>query len=387
MCHSDRVAKKCYIREDMTTTAASAMDIISMCTLSENNYHPDPNIVAKPRSVECAVNPSSNAQSSNANESMLQFADDNNIQTREVISSPNEVNPSCNRQSSNANESVLQCADDNNIQTREVISNPNEVNPSCNRQSSNANESVLQFADDNNIQTREVIFSPNEVNPSCNRQSSNANESVLQFADDSNIRTVQVISNPKAVNVAEKKSPAGPGGKSPEERKLSSKEEGVILNVYDDLIKSRDQIVTDHVRSLMKHDPSLRVLVPIPGMVKKVVDRIRYLQHKKGEPEPAMRPDDLPETQVEEETQKWLRSVDSSSSDSSTRMLWSSEETAMILKHFGDLVKNPSKIQMQEAFNTIDELAPLLKVKGFQRCVDKVRNTRRSLKKNKAASN
>ena len=35
MCHSDRVAKKCYLREDMTTTAASAMDIISMCTLSK----------------------------------------------------------------------------------------------------------------------------------------------------------------------------------------------------------------------------------------------------------------------------------------------------------------------------------------------------------------
>ena len=200
----------------------------------KKNYHPDPNIVAKLRSVECAVNPSSNGQSSNAKESMLQFADDN-------------------------------------IQTREVISSPNEVNPSCNGQSSNANESMLQLADDN-IQTCEVISSPNAVNPSSNLKSSNANESMLHFADDNNIQTVQVISNPKAVNVAEKKSPAGPGGKSPEERKLSSKREDAILNVYDDLIKSTDQIVTDHVRSLMKHDPSLRVLVPIPGMVKKVVD-------------------------------------------------------------------------------------------------------------------
>ena len=87
-----------------------------MCTLSEKNYHPDPNIVAKPRSVECAVNPSSNAQSSNAKEWMLQFANDNNIQTREVISSPNAVNPSSNIKSSNANESMLHFADDN-IQT------------------------------------------------------------------------------------------------------------------------------------------------------------------------------------------------------------------------------------------------------------------------------
>ena len=317
MCHSDTVARKCYLREDMTTTAASAMDIISMCTLGEKNYHPDPNIVAKPRSVECAVSPSSNAQSSNANESMLHFADDNNIQTRGIISSPNAVNPSSNRQSSNANESML------------------------------------------------------------------------HFADDNNIQTIQVISSPKAVNVTEKESPAGSGGKSPGERKLSSKEEDAILNVYDDLIKSSDQIVTDHVRCSMKHHASLRVLVPILGMVKKVVDRVRYLQHKKGQTEPAMRPDDLPETQVEEETQNWVRSADSLSSASSTRTLvkWSSEETVMILKHFGDLENKPTKKEMQEAFNTIDELAPLLNVKDFQRCVDKVRNTRKFLKKNKAASN
>ena len=124
---------------------------------------------------------------------------------------------------------MLQFADDN-IQTREVISSPNEVNPSCNGQSSNANESMLQLADDN-IQTCEVISSPNAVNPSSNLKSSNANESMLHFADDNNIQTVQVISNPKAVNVAEKELPAGLGGKSPGERKLSRKKEVAILNV------------------------------------------------------------------------------------------------------------------------------------------------------------
>ena len=166
---------------------------------------------------------------------------------------------------------------------------------------------IGSFADDNNIQTRGIISSPNAVNPSSNSQSSNANESMLHFADENNIQTIQVISSPKAVNLTEKESLAGPGGKSPGERKLSSKEEDAILNVYDDLIRSSDQIVTDHARCSMKNHPSLRVLVPIPGMVKKVVDRVRYLQHKKGQTEPAMRPDDLPETQVEEETQNWVR--------------------------------------------------------------------------------
>ena len=41
--------------------------------------------------------------------------------------------------------------DDNNIQTRGIIFSPNAVNPSSNRESSNANESMLHFADENNI--------------------------------------------------------------------------------------------------------------------------------------------------------------------------------------------------------------------------------------------
>ena len=32
MCHSDKVARTSYLREDMTVIAAKAMDIIAMCT-------------------------------------------------------------------------------------------------------------------------------------------------------------------------------------------------------------------------------------------------------------------------------------------------------------------------------------------------------------------
>ncbi len=37
MCHSDKVAKTCYLRDDLTAVAASAMNIIARCTLQEGS--------------------------------------------------------------------------------------------------------------------------------------------------------------------------------------------------------------------------------------------------------------------------------------------------------------------------------------------------------------
>ena len=45
MCHSDKVARISYLREDMRAVAAQAMDIIAMCTTGTN---PDPGRIEKP---------------------------------------------------------------------------------------------------------------------------------------------------------------------------------------------------------------------------------------------------------------------------------------------------------------------------------------------------
>ena len=63
-------------------------------------------------------------------------------------------------------------------------------------------------------------------------------------------------------------------------------------------------------------------------------------------------------------------------------MTWSDEEN-LILKHFGNLPKAPSKKEVIEAFNTIDELKPLMEAKGQSRCHDKIKNTFKKLAKSK----
>ena len=90
MCHLDRVAKKCYLREDLTCVAASAMNIIHMCTLAGDS-NPNPNIKAKTTSVECVVKTSSTCQSSDSGHSVVELNDDN-MKTDEVITSPEAVN-------------------------------------------------------------------------------------------------------------------------------------------------------------------------------------------------------------------------------------------------------------------------------------------------------
>ena len=63
MCHSDKVAKASYLREDMTAVAAQAMDIITMCTTGKQ-VNPKRNVgcemekPSQPSSSTSLANPS-----------------------------------------------------------------------------------------------------------------------------------------------------------------------------------------------------------------------------------------------------------------------------------------------------------------------------------------
>lgn len=87
MCHSDKVAKKCYLRDDLTSVAASALDTIAMCTLEEGDSNPNPNNKAKTNSVECAVKPPPSRQSSDAGQPMVQFCSPETVNVGELGSS------------------------------------------------------------------------------------------------------------------------------------------------------------------------------------------------------------------------------------------------------------------------------------------------------------
>lgn len=81
--------------------------------------------------------------------------------------------------------------------------------------------------------------------------------------------------------------------KAPLGKKLSVNQKEAIEALFGDLIQSSIQILRSDVKERMKD--TLRTLLPFPGMVKKVVDRIRSLQLLQLRVrEPTVQPQDLP---------------------------------------------------------------------------------------------
>lgn len=254
MCHSDKVAKISYLREDMTAVAAQAMDIIAMCT-TRTKVNPE-------RNVSCEM---------------------------EKSSQPSLFTSSANPPTSGYS---TECAADPSSSTRHETS---------------------------------------------------SNE---------------------------------PSGNRP----LSDQQNQLIKQVFEDLITTREAIVIEEVRGRMRTEVKLRILLTQEKMVRRVFDRIRYLQHKDKSKQP-LSVHDLPQFEAEEMAKDWIDSAESSSSKSTGRMNWSEEETEIILKHFSKFKKPPTKKEITEAFDNIDELKPLLNTRGLSRCLDKVKNTLKKLKK------
>ena len=166
-------------------------------------------------------------------------------------------------------------------------------------------------------------------------------------------------------------------------RRLTTKQKDAITNHYKDLIASNKTVLITDVRSTMKHDPTLRKISNIEGMVKKVVDCVRHLQYKHSTTQTTTQPDELPESASQESTQKWVDSAESLASSSSTRMDWSQGETEIIVKHFGNLKEHPKRQFVADAFQNILELKPFLETRGFDRCFNKVKNTVKKIRKQK----
>lgn len=83
--------------------------------------------------------------------------------------------------------------------------------------------------------------------------------------------------------------------KAPLGKKLSVNQKEAIEALFGDLIQSSIQILRSDVKERMKDNITLRTLLPFPGMVKKVVDRIRSLQLLQLRVrEPTVQPQDLP---------------------------------------------------------------------------------------------
>ena len=327
MCHSDKVAKKCHLREDLTTVAASAMEIISSCSLAVEN----PTTTAK--------------------------TTDNSEQS--VMSEKGE-------------------AHDPNTDSCEVVSPPSAEERTSQEPPVNSQQPMISDKRDTrdpNINSCGVVSPPSAEKGTSQEPPVNSQQSMSDKGEthDPNTDSSEVVSPPSADEGTEK---------APLRKKLSVNQKEAIEALFGDLIQSSIQILMSDVKERMKDNITLRTLLPFPGMVKKVVDRIRSVQRLQLRVrEPTVQPQDLPTSQPQEATRQWLETAESVASSSSTRMDWSQDETDIIMKHFGHIKEHPKKKLVTEAFQTIDELIPLLEAKGLQRCYNKVKNTLNKLRK------
>ena len=131
----------------------------------------------------------------------------------------------------------------------------------------------------------------------------------------------------------------------------------------------------------MKDHPVLHKIVSSSEMVKKVLDRVRYLLEK----QPTTDPFKLPEQSSSEKTQKYILSAFSASlpmaeSMESGRVDWTDEYTALIEKALLGYHKCPRVPEIRSLFTRTPELEAIFKANTFERLRNKVKNVFRKLK-------
>ena len=131
----------------------------------------------------------------------------------------------------------------------------------------------------------------------------------------------------------------------------------------------------------MKNHLVLRKIVNSTEMVKKVLDRVRYLLEK----QPTMDPFKLPEESPSKKTQKYILSALSVSmpmaaSMESGRVDWTDEDTALIEKALLNCSKCPRNTEIRSIFIRTPELQAIFKANTFDRIRNKVKNVFRRLK-------
>ena len=159
-------------------------------------------------------------------------------------------------------------------------------------------------------------------------------------------------------------------------RGLTSEEKDDIAVLFADEISRNTTPDLAAVRSKMNCSNALAHLLPLPKMVKRVADRVRYLQ-RQGE---FLRPQEPPQSK-DEQVQQWLASemdtmsttFQSLSCTSSRRSKWSEEDTSTIISGFSKYVRRPSKKEIETEFKENQVLRTIREREGFPRCYEKVK--------------
>ena len=145
--------------------------------------------------------------------------------------------------------------------------------------------------------------------------------------------------------------------------------------LFADEITTNAKVTFADVRNTMKESLRLVVLANENKMVRKVYNRIKYLQS-------AQTPETLLSLQQEnEEPQKdtytWIEEhhkAQSLHSSRSTREQWDEDDVDAIREVFSKYDERPSKKDIERIFIVHAKLDEIRERKGFSRCYNKVKN-------------
>ena len=163
-------------------------------------------------------------------------------------------------------------------------------------------------------------------------------------------------------------------------RSLTAKHHEAIKQAFAEDIKNGVEPKKNRVVAVMKSDLLLRTLVNSEPLVKKVIDRARYLVQQR----PTMLPEDLPEETASTRTAAFVQTVPDRppSSIESGRVEWSDEETMAIREALTitGYTKCPNNEQIRQLFKRTSVLTSIMKGNTFERVRNKVKNEFRKLK-------
>ena len=126
-------------------------------------------------------------------------------------------------------------------------------------------------------------------------------------------------------------------------RSLSESHKTVISEVFGDMISSNVTVRLPEIRGGMRDSIPLRSLLLVPGMDRKVADRVRHCQ--------SVTPRSLPEIAQgkEELVQSWREDCSTVSLDtvSSSRKAWSQIDSAILEERLQKVSKCPTKAELK----------------------------------------
>lgn len=143
-----------------------------------------------------------------------------------------------------------------------------------------------------------------------------------------------------------------------------------MQEAFKEHIATNAKIVLTDVRQVIRDHPTLSALEPFDAMARKVADNVRYLQVT----EPRKNPKELSEEPAATHVYDWIDIESEGTTESTSRTQWSTEDTAVIEKHFGHLPKCPKKTELLREFVLNADLNEICSRKTFTQCQQKVKN-------------